>query len=339
MLLEGADLDDENDSVDIEEESMTVEEGLLCADFETADWVNGYSMRMLTSAVAASFWERLPKGVSLTIVLDCEHGMSILPVPQRLDSSRLPAHIDLSAEPTPVLEVLAPGVAMTHIEARQALRERSAHDGLPVPSDPKRGIRGSNGIRPERRWLRGKMLWEAAGGEDDVSMMDTEVQAFCLSASGFTGHAYEAVMAPTGLPAQSAPSQRRGVLTHCALQALEEMNFQGTYYALWWRANHIMRREGHRDQHFQLAFAEGTDPTCREVFEPVGAAEARAYDRRAALVVDDCDSKSDYVCSATAWEPRGISPDAPLSARDTACGCGVFNPHRGQLVAPSCSLM
>merc|ERR1719271_956889 len=214
--------------------------------------------------------------------------MSILPVPRRLDSSRLPHGLDLNGEPTPVMEALAFSTSRKLSEVRAALRQ----DTVPVAADPKRGRRSSNGVWPQRRWLRGQMLWQAACAEEEGGVMDAEVQAFGLCAGGFVGHAFEAVTplqvrgAPSQPPKQrdrGGPSHRHGVLTHCALQALEEMNFQGSYYALWWRANRIMRREGHTDQHFQLTFSEGTDPTAREVFEPLGEAEARAYARRTEL--------------------------------------------------------
>jgi len=348
MLLEGEDPDEATDTVDDEESDAMIEEGLLCADFESADWVRGYTMRLLTGRAAAGYWEALPRGVVLTTVVDCEHGLSILPVPKRLDSSRLPPSVNLNGEPTPVMEALVLNTLRTVGEARQSLRQDALPQGALVPSDPRRGGRSSNGVWPQRHWLRGQMLWEAASGDEEACEMDAEVQAFGFCAGGFFGHVFEAIIprkvgnAPQKKrDGSDGPSQRRGVLTHCVLQALEEMNFQGSYYALWWRAISIMRKEGFRDQHFQLTFSDGTDPTCREVFEPLGAAEAMAYKRRAdreRILEDREANRGGSGCATTSWEPRGFDPDAPLSARDTSCGCGVL--RRDAVAGPAlCALM
>lgn len=368
MLEEGADMEELDTPLD-EDDDEVVQEGLLCADFDSADWVSGQSMRLLTSRDAAGFWELLPKGTSLTVVLDCENGLSMLPVSRRLDSARLPAELCLGSEPVPVLEALAFDVALTPAAARRRIKPDAPATGMPVPSDPNRGARGSQGVWPSRRWLRGQMFWEAAAGTDEPAAMDADVQAFAFVASGRSGHAYEALLSrktARGAPGKSGtappqgqapgprqkggPAKRRGVLTHCLHQALEESNFQGTYYALWWRATRVMLSEGYRDQSFQLTFSEGTDPTCREAFAEVGDSEARAFERKAKLdrVLADKAAPLETQCSAAACnvgqEIEGISPDDPLfSARGSkACGCSSLGGTGGkdsESTPPPCSLM
>jgi len=354
LLLEGSGLDDDSEVV---EDNQGIEEALLCGDFDTADWARGYSWRMLTSKVAAQFWESLPRGVTLAMIIDAEHGVSMLPVTRRLDSARLPLNLSLEGEPTPVLEALTLGVNRSAADVKRVLRGELPA-GMPVPAEPKRGARDSQGTWPQLRWLRGQALWDLGGGMEETGAMDAEVQAFALIASGLSGHAYEALVpesdrngpfssaAKSSSPSKSrrGPSKRRGVLTHCLLAALEEMNFQGSYYALWWRAVRIMRRRGFTDQNFQLTFSDGTDPTCREVFEPVGMAEARAYARREELDEDLLDDgefthRGQRCCAPGACDASlGLGLDAvgPLTARGGPTGnswtCGTP-------ASPDCTLM
>merc|ERR1711879_983804 len=125
------------------------------------------------------------------------------------------------------------------------------------------------------------------------------------------------------------PSGKRGLLTHCLLQALEEMNFQGSFYALWWHAIRVLRQTGISGQHFQLIFSDGTDPTCREVFEPVTQSEAQAYAKRAELerVIEDGSHThrhfSERCCTAQVSDLDGLGSESLLSARGAvSCGCG-----------------
>jgi len=118
-------------------------------------------------------------------------------------------------------------------------------------------------------------------------------------------------------------------LTHCLLLALEEMNYQGTYYELWWRAVRILREMRIPGQHFQLTFSDGADPTLREAFEPVGAAEARAFARRAQIEqqasseVGDLSHRSHNCFAFSGYsEIQGSGLEPPLSARGaTTCSC------------------
>merc|ERR1719387_2450152 len=122
--------------------------------------------------------------------------------------------------------------------------------------------------------------------------MDQEVQAFALCSSGCNAPSFEYDSFARKEPRSTLSdrnaecrgnAKRRGVLTHCMLQALDGMNYQGTYYELWWRSMRVARQLDIRHQHFQLTFSDMGDPSTREVFLPVGAAEAQAYAKRLEL--------------------------------------------------------
>jgi len=283
LLLDDAGLDPEtgDDAGDgSDNDGDPVEEALLCGDFDTADWMSGYSKRVVTATSLARYWEDLPGGTSLTLVIDAEHGTSMLPVTRRLDSTRIPPGVNLNDEPTPMLEPMVFGSGQSRAAVAQALRLEARRPGV---LDPRHGgRRDSGGAWPKKSWLRGQLLWDAlVGGDEAPAPLEAEVQAFAFTASGPVSVALE-VDVGRG-KRQRGPSARRGLLTHCLLHALEELNFQGTYYALWWCAMRRLGQLGVAGQHFQLLFADGADPTCREAFEVIGAAEARAYARRAEL--------------------------------------------------------
>jgi len=70
------------------------------------------------------------------------------------------------------------------------------------------------------------------------------------------------------------PSCRRGVLTHCLLRALEDMNFHGTYYELWLKAVEVLRSQEVTEQELQLTFSDTADPTTCDLFKPLSISEA-----------------------------------------------------------------
>mmetsp|Transcript_9745 Transcript_9745/g.18815 ORF Transcript_9745/g.18815 Transcript_9745/m.18815 type:complete len:505 (-) Transcript_9745:31-1545(-) len=297
LLLDDVGLDPEtgDDTGDgSDDDCEVVEEALLCGDFDNTDWMNGYSKRMVTATSLARYWEGLPNGASLTLVIDAENGASMLPVARRLDSARLPLGVNLNDEPTPMLEPMVFGSVRSRSTVAQALQMEASR---PEAQDPRIGRRDSGGAWPKRRWLRGQLLWDAlAGGDEAPAPLETEVQAFAFTASGPGGAAFEVDIGRGRR--QNGPSARRGLLTHCLLHALEELNFQGTYYALWWCSLRLLRKLGVTGQHFQLLFADGADPTCREAFEVIGAAEARAYARRSELQQQ---ALEDGQCTNRAW--------------------------------------
>merc|ERR1719174_3644051 len=114
-------------------------------------------------------------------------------------------------------------------------------------------------------------------------MLNPRVQAFCLSACCPGGHAYEAVLAGTGSQKKSGPALRRGVLTHCLLRALEDMNFRCTFYELWMKAVHILRSKRITDQHFQLCFSDIADPIHSDAFRPLSFTDAWTRLRQAGV--------------------------------------------------------
>jgi len=300
-----------------DDDSDPVEEALLCGDFNSGDWMSGYSNRMLTATSLARYWEGLPSGTSLTLVIDAEHGTSMLPVTRRLDGARIPPGVNLEAEPTPMLEPMVFGSGQNRGAVAQALHVEASRPEL---LDSRSGRRDCGGARPKKRWLHGQLLWEAlAGGDEAPAPLEAEVQAFAFTASAPGGAALEVDFGKG--KRQSGPSARRGLLTHCLLHALEELNFQGTYYALWWCAMRLVRQLGVAGQHFQLLFADGADPTCREAFEVIGAAEARAYARRAelqqqALELGECEDRawtSQRCCSSVIDDRRQCEGQFDLS--------------------------
>eukprot|EP00928_Gymnodinium_smaydae_P064241 TRINITY_DN47636_c0_g1_i1.p1 TRINITY_DN47636_c0_g1~~TRINITY_DN47636_c0_g1_i1.p1 ORF type:complete len:578 (-),score=116.71 TRINITY_DN47636_c0_g1_i1:191-1834(-) len=354
--------DDGNESDEVVEggdSADAAQEGLLCGDFETADWQGGYSARVISSAVLADCWRALPAGCVLTIIADTEHGVSLLPVSRRLDSARLPQGLNLDAEPTPVLEALTFGVARSRAEARRAVAaeadaERLAAEGWEESNACAAGAaaarRSCNGCFPRRRWLPGRSLWggTAADKEGDAASMDPEVIAFAFAAAGPGNPAFEAHLDDTaarraqtgGSGGRRGPAGRRGLLTHCLLQALDDMNYQGSYYDMWWHALRVLRRTRLAGQQFfQLTFSDGADPTCREALAPVGAAEARAFARRAEMArhaIEDGTEASSHrsqpCCSVVGVEPVSARGEAAV----LSCGCGATGPGGD---AASCSVM
>mmetsp|Transcript_89947 Transcript_89947/g.142127 ORF Transcript_89947/g.142127 Transcript_89947/m.142127 type:complete len:559 (+) Transcript_89947:48-1724(+) len=335
LIPENAEDDDDDD---INQDTL-VEEGLLCADFEYSDMVRGYSMRMITTRIAAESWEQLPAGASLVVVADCEHGASIVPVPRRLDAASLAPNARFDRHP-PVKF----GVFRTLHEVKQQFREESL-SGTP-DVDPNRAHRDSKNIWPKKRWLRIQMLG-STGGENELDLdhvLHPAVQAFSLTACDPGGHAFEAIMdgGSGGTRGKGGPAGRRGVLTHCLLRALEEMSFRGTYYDLWWRAVQILRSKNIIDQHFQLGFSEIASPMTCEVFEPLSAAAAMAYANQVEVdysFFDDGFVMGTTNCSCTsidgqpsvsaldeneylnsAFNEEGDDPCVPKTS-EMACGC------------------
>jgi len=305
------------------DETKQAEEGLLCADCDAADWIRGYSLRMITAGMLAHFWEDLPRGLVLNLIIDSEHGCSMLPVSRRLDAARIPASVNLNVEPFPLMEVLAVGVTCSQVAAKAAIAHATSAD---PEAERYYGRRGGKDALPHRRWLRGQLLWDTTAGQNEPFSMHNEVQAFAFMATCPLGEAFEAHMDRRSSGKVRGPSGRRGVLTHCILRALEEMNFQGTYYAVWWNAIRIARQAKVGHQFFQLVFSDGADPTLREAFEPVSDAEARAYARRTILEQLPEDSERVHFCSrcTTGHVPQqGLGENPPLSARGAiSCGCG-----------------
>jgi len=349
LLLGGSDAEDVLDQ-DEDDDEEPAEEGLMCGDFESADWVYGYSSRIIAGSMVAQFWEALPRGASLVQIIDAENGVSMLPGPRRLDSGRIPRGVDLRGKPVPVLEALVHGVCKSKADVKTALREKKAATaagvGIAPPSsgsDKRLGDRGGKDSFPTKRWLRSRLLWEVAAGEEQASGIEAEVQAFLISASGPGGSAFEAhlgdsrdaVQKQRGPVTELSPVGRRGVLTHCLLRALEELNYQATYYAMWWRAVRILLEANVPEQHFQLVFNDGTDPTTREAFEPVGAAEARAYARRAELEqVDDSmlsvrSQRFQQCCRSASRGREYHDGEAPFTPRGSNGSCGCSTPLQG----------
>lgn len=300
---------EESDPID---EERAVEQGFLCADFDYSDWLNGYSMRMLTSESLHRHWAYLPKGSSLALVIDADHGTSILPVSRRLDSEHLP-EMPFGAPPAVVTEPLCSGCECTVADMKHRLRE-GLQAGKPG-SNPLRKARDAALQLPERHIFRPAAV---SLFQDDFEM-DEEVQAFAFVASGPRGLAYEASCGY----GDAATLQKRGVLSFCLLQALEAMNFQGSYYELWWKAVEILRQQGLVTQHFQLTWSDGTDPTNREAFAPVGDAEVQAYLKR--IEMDD---------KSGAGEFNGSAPQCFMFCDDDA---KVLRVEAGQAkCAPKC---
>eukprot|EP00931_Biecheleriopsis_adriatica_P078013 TRINITY_DN51483_c0_g1_i1.p1 TRINITY_DN51483_c0_g1~~TRINITY_DN51483_c0_g1_i1.p1 ORF type:complete len:496 (+),score=103.89 TRINITY_DN51483_c0_g1_i1:217-1488(+) len=317
----GVDEDDEDDE-------LMAEEGLLCGDFDSIDWLQGRSMRLLTSNMAARYWEWLPKGCSVTLVMDCEHGVSMLPVMRRLDSARLPPSVHLEGEPVPVLEAMTFGVSRSRAEALRELHTSPR----PLEVEPHRGDRGSRGTWAKRQWVPGDLFGQTLDSDHSVVSVPPEVQAFAFAAAAPGGQAFEVEAQASKTRRGGRPAARRGLLTQCLLRALQDMNYQGSYYALWWRAVRLLRRlEAGKEQQFQLTFNDGTDPTCREAFEPVGEAEARAYKKRAELdqqkaLIDDGSQTHRLTARCCTSQALGsLGPEPPASARLShgSCGCGT----------------
>ncbi|CAE8637762.1 unnamed protein product [Polarella glacialis] len=301
----GQDEEDEEDAQDDEDddEGGLAEEGLLCGNFDCTDWLQGRSMRVLTANAASHYWSTLPKGSSLTLVMDTENAVSFLPVSRRLDSAKIPKSVHLDGEPTPVREALVFGVTVSRAEAAQDLQTQASGVLGPPEAEPHRGDRGSRGLVPKPVWVPGGNLFWSSARSQSPAKVEPEVQAFAFAAAGPLGKAFEAEVRSQRNRRGGQPAARRGLLTQCLLQALEEMNYQGSYYALWWRAVRLLRRGGaSSEQHFQLTFSDGTDPTCREAFEAVGAAEARAYAKRAELKLEQ---EQEISIEDGSWTQRG----------------------------------
>jgi len=291
--------DDVNLEPEEDDSERTCEAGLLCGDYSNTDWIRGYSMRLITSEMLTELWASLPRGTSLTLIIDAAYGTQMLPVVRRLDPGRLSPEELFEGEPTPMLDPLVFGVHCTMADAKEELQRLQ---GLSwEESTSSHAERAANGLWPQKRWLRGGMLWDVAvsvGRGGEPAGMDAEVQAFALCSGSYCSPSYEAQVTPAILRGNTGDQNwicqsmvsgadllgsRRGVLTRCLIQAMEEMNYQGAYYELWWKSMHIARREGFRDQNFQLTFSDMADPTSREVFSPVGTAEAQAYLKRSEL--------------------------------------------------------
>lgn len=298
------------------------EEGLLCADYARSDWIRGYSSRVLTSSMLSSFWQTLPRGAALTLVIDAENGITMLPVSRRLDCTHMPNLGSVAVlQPEAIPEALVFGRPQPRLAP---LFSGSEEDSTPTATT--RGDRGPAGIQPRKRWFHGRFLWEVTGLEESSPAIQPEVQAFALIAAAPGGWAFEGSLhVPSRSPQGIAG--RRGILTQCLLQALEELNHQCSYYALWWNAIRILRAAGIRDQHFFLLFNDGADPLGREVFEPVGVAEAKAYAKRSSMMdqaeLDEDDERQCHTLTCMKAHRDFQSP--PLSARSPrstpACGC------------------
>lgn len=260
------------------DEDYTVEEGLLCADFTNADWTHGYSMRMISAEMLAPLWASLPRGVVLTLIMDCSHGTSMLPVGRRLDSARIPAHINFNGEIQPLMEPLVFGVERTVADTKLLLRNVQRHHRSSMTKSGYKA-RDAGGVWAQRTWLQGAVrgaadaIWDI--GKDGAEPMDQEVQAFAFTACGPAEVAGEA---------STKAGNCSGLLTTALLSVLETMNFQGNYYELWFRAAGMMR-EASPDlmQSIQLTFSDVSDPCQREFFAPVSSAEAMAYLKRTEL--------------------------------------------------------
>lgn len=257
------------------DEEYFIEEGLLCADFETADWTRGYSNRMISAEMLAPLWGSLPRGVVLTLIMDCSHGTSMLPVGRRLDSARIPNDISFSGEIQPLMEPLVFGVERTLADTKLMLQnaQRPHQSGM---SKAGYKARDAGNTWVGRTWLQGaaNAIWDI-GKDGNVGAMDQEVQAFAFTACG-----------PSELAGEVATKsgQSSGLLTQALLSVLEQMNFQGNCYELWFRAAGWMReRAPDLIQSIQLTFSDASDPTQREAFAPVSNAEAMAYQKRAEL--------------------------------------------------------
>lgn len=276
------------------DEEYTIEEGLLCADYATGDWTRGYSMRMISSEMLVPLWTSLPRGVVLTLIMDCAHGTSMLPVGRRLDSVRIPHDVSFTGEIQPLMEPLVFGVDRTVADTKLMLRNAQRHHRTSM-SKAGYKARDAGGVWVKPTWLQGAVRGAAdafatLGGTPG---MDQEVQAFAFTACGPAEVAGEAA-AKTG--------QCSGLLTSALLSVLETMNFQGNYYELWFRAAGKMR-ETSPDvmQSIQLSFSDVSDPTIREVFAPVSNAEAMAYLKRTELhemMIEEASDQTGPACFA-----------------------------------------
>lgn len=314
---------DDDDSDTEPRDGAGSEEGLLCADFASSDWVRGYSSRLITSSMAASFWQTLPRGAALTLVIDAEHGATLLPVSRRLDSTRLPElGVFAEVQPDAVPEALALGELRPRTSPPLPPPDEDSH-----PAEPNRGCRGPAGVQARKRWFPSRMLWDVTAGEEDQPGIEQEVQAFALVAAAPGGWAFEGSLEGKRQKPKG-PAGRRGIMSQCLLKALEELNYQCSYYALWWNAVRIMRASGCRNQNFHMLFSDGADPVAREAFEPVGAAEARAYARRS-LQDKVAEEEEERQCrGASCIQVHDEFHRQPLSARSSAaCGCSSPGAH------------
>lgn len=332
LLFEESDKDEAEPGHDDEDAEAFVEEALLCGDFDSGDWQHGRSMRLLAASWVSAHLAQLPRGSSLTFVMDCEHGVSMLPVLRRLDSARLPPSLRLDGEPTPVLEAMVFGVTQSREDAVRELRN-GQQGRPPLESESHRGDRGCKGLHPERQWAPGDLLWKAQDVPADSGKIQQEVQAFAFSACGPGGRAFEAEDLASKRRRGGRPADRRGLLSQCLLRSLEDLNFQGSYYALWWGAVRLLRRaEAGEGQHFQLTFNDGTDPTCREAFEAVQEAEAKAYLKRADLekvIIDDGAHTHRLHARACCTNHRFEElqkPELPPARLGSSLGCNVMDP-------------
>jgi len=102
-------------------------------------------------------------------------------------------------------------------------------------------------IQPEKE-LVAKLREFVAPEVDD---MKEGVIGFCFAASKEGQLGFEL----------KTQDRRVGVLTHCLLQALESLQYQGSYLQVWERACQIKRREfASLEQDFQLAYHTGSIP-------------------------------------------------------------------------------
>jgi hypothetical protein len=311
----GADQEEEDPADD----QRFVEEGLLCGDFESDDVRRGYTMRMITTRAAAEMWENLPAGASLLVITDCQHGASILPVSRRLDSAQLPADAKATPHPLPPLSL---GVSRSFREVKHALRSE-ALAGTP-DLVPTRDARDSKNVWPQGLWLRGQMPWSGSDDLDLAALMHPDVQAFSFCACAPGGHAFESLLGEKGgTRGKGGPAGRRGVLTHCLLQALTETDCRGSYYDLWLNAVRILRSKNIPEQHFQMAFSNSADPTICDVFAPLSYAEAFARARRSG---DD-----EALHCLSSGEVRSVNPwmDDTLECDARPCDCTANQDQRG----------
>eukprot|EP00930_Biecheleria_cincta_P074640 TRINITY_DN61853_c0_g1_i1.p1 TRINITY_DN61853_c0_g1~~TRINITY_DN61853_c0_g1_i1.p1 ORF type:complete len:481 (-),score=92.57 TRINITY_DN61853_c0_g1_i1:45-1487(-) len=331
LILENSDREAEPGKDDEGAEAF-VEEALLCGDFDCADWQNGRSMRLLDASWVSAHLAQLPRGSSLALVMDCEHGVSMLPVLRRLDSARLPPTLRLDGEPTPVLEAMVFGVTQSREDVVRDLRNGQLGQP-PLEAEPHRGDRGCKGLFPRRQWTPGDLLWKGQDEPADDGKIQQEVQAFAFSACGPGGRAFESEDLASKRRRGGRPAARRGLLSQCLLRSLEDLNFQGSYYALWWGAVRLLRQaEAGEGQHFQLTFNDGTDPTCREAFEPIQEAEAKAYLKRAELDRVSIDDGAHThrlharACCANHKFNELQRPELPPARLGSSLGCSVTDP-------------
>merc|ERR1719420_188202 len=83
-------------------------------------------MRLLTNESLHRYWACLPKGSSLVLIVDADHGTSVLPVSRRLDSGLLPA-LPIGAPVVAMTEPLCNSRSCTVADMKHRLREASLH--------------------------------------------------------------------------------------------------------------------------------------------------------------------------------------------------------------------